>query len=195
MKVGLDCPLLYKASGAVAALLLAGLAGFYIRGLDYFSAPVKAVAAAKSQPNGIRSLPPRAFGHWKLMCIVNGQGDKKCELLLRVTDRDSKKLLMNLVVTRDDKGKPMFVVVTPPSVVLPAGVKLVPAGKPGAKANFLNCKPGSCEAARVLDDAFRFALSSASTLQVSYVAGNGHPIGYNLPVDGFKDGYTVWAGQ
>lgn len=198
MGVNTSLPRMYVAIIGVACLVVGGLGGFFIRGLDYFSAEKAATQVAgqeKAPPPGFKRLPVRQFGNWNLVCVTDDVSGKRCDLLLRVADKKTKKLLLSMVLAKGPKKDTVFVVVTPPNVMLPAGLRVAPEGKPEMKLNFASCKPGSCEAVAQFDQAFEGAISSASQVKVAYLTGAGREVGYNIPVTGFNEGYGAWQDE
>lgn len=188
-------PRLYAVLTVMVCLVLGGVGGYFLRG-DRTPAspgvPVKVTKPKAGLPPGFKQLPIRKFGHWNLVCVQNDRGVKLCDMVLRVVDKDSKKLLMSLVVSNKVKTSPLLVVITPPSAALPEGVKMVPEGRAETKLTFASCKPGSCEAVSAFNDSIKDALSSSGTVTVSYIAAGGHPVQYKLPLDGFRDAYAAW---
>jgi invasion protein IalB len=185
-------------AAVVVALVFGGIAGFYIRGLHHFSAPQgsplqpAANRPAASLPAGFTRLAPRSFGNWTLACVQGPKGGKQCDLVMPVIDGATKKTVLKLLVTRGPQGKPVLSVLTPPDVVLPEGLTLVPGSKPAIKIAFLRCGPGACQALLALDGATSAALGGADALQISYVGAGGHKVGYKVPTTGFSDGYAAW---
>ncbi len=186
------------ALGAVLGMALAGTAGFYIgkNQVAIEQNPVPATATPQQQarhlPKGVTRLPTKTFGKWNLNCLQNAQKQQKCELVLRAVDQARKALVLSLAVVRNPKGEPVLVVITPPNATLSAGVRLVPEASAELKAGFAACRPGACQAEVTLTDAAVAALSSAGSLQVSYVGGGGRTISYKLPNAGFREGYEAW---
>jgi invasion protein IalB len=182
--------------GAILGLALAGTAGFYVGknqvAVEKNQGAATAQAPAPQLPAGVTRLPTQTFGNWNLNCLQNLQKQKKCELVLRAVDRTRKALVLSLAVARNTKGETLLVVITPPSVALAAGVRLVPGTSPEMKIGFATCGPGACQAIVGLSDSLVAALSSADALQVSYVAGTGHPVNYKLPITGFSQGFAAW---
>ena len=194
---GLHLSLTHAILGGLLGLALAGTAGFYIGKEQIIggAAPATTMAQVPQLPKGVTRLPVQKFGNWNLNCLQNEQKQKKCELVLRAVDKTRKALVLSLVVARNAKGEALLVVVTPPSVTFSAGVQLVPGAGQPLTAAFASCRPGSCQAAVVLADAVTESLSSADTLEVSYVAGAGNKVSYKLPMTGFREGYSAWQGS
>lgn len=134
---------------AIVALIAGGAGGFFYAKDKYANQPAPRVArqaartaaapAKPALPPGVKRLPSRAFGHWALNCVQNAKNVKSCEISLRVVDRKTHGVLLDLLVGRNGKGKPVYVVVTPPNVTLPAGLRLGFGKQPEVKANFVNC--------------------------------------------------------
>jgi invasion protein IalB len=196
MSDNLNVPRLYAVVAAIVCLAIGGIGGYFLRGADripgHDGVPVKMAKPAAGLPPGYKPLPVRNFGHWNVVCLANDQGNKLCDMVLRVVDKNTKKLLMSLVISNKVKTSPVFVVITPPSVKLPEGVKVEAEGKAPAKLTFSNCNPGSCEAGAPLDDAIKDVFGSSAVVSVAYVAAGGRLVRYQLPVDGFGAGYAAW---
>lgn len=188
----------YIILGFCLMLVISGVAGFYI---GKYRSPMNAPQIVASEtpqpqmprlPEGVTRLPSRTFGNWNLNCLQNRQQQKICELVLRAVDKTRKALVLSLAVARNPKGGPVFVVTTPPSAELSAGIRLVADTNPEQHTNFVTCGPRACHAVSELTDSIITMLSSGTSLQVSYVAERGRAISYKLPIAGFHEGYAAW---
>ncbi|MDE2184057.1 MAG: invasion associated locus B family protein [Alphaproteobacteria bacterium] len=185
------------ALAVAVALIAAGSIGFYLRGLDYFAGPKAGERLASSPhpvatvPSGFTRLPSRTFGNWTMTCIEAPKQGKRCELVMPVVDKN-KQAVLRLAVTRGPQGKAVLVVMTPPNVVLPEGLTLVPGRRSAIKLGFLRCAPRACQAITALDSGAESALSAADTLEIGYVGAGGRKVAYKMPTSGFADGYAAW---
>ena len=173
----------------VFLMALSGIAGFYIGKNQTAMEQPPALAAATPQqhaqqlPKGVTRLPVKAFGNWNLNCFENVQKQRNCELVLRAVSQMRKELVLSLAVVRKPKGDPLLIVVTPPSVTLPAGVELAPDASPGVlKASFAACGPGACKAEIGLTDAVVTVMRGHPLCKFPMLAAPGARSATNCPM-------------
>jgi len=185
---------LIAAAFIIAIAVAAGIA-FYL-GRQTASQPQLAGPIERgrvTRPNFTR-LPPKRFGSWTLACLRDAQQTTHCSLVLRAMN-PRHQLVMQIAVVRTPKAKAAMTILTGPNALVAAGVKLTPGNTPPVNAPFLRCLPAACEASLLVSDKLVGALSSSDTTDVSFVAGNGRPVGYKLQTQGFKDGYAAWQSE
>jgi invasion protein IalB len=177
-----------KQSTAIALLGGAAVAVVAVVGLIFLW------PGQNQQPQGAPPLPAnaRTFGNWALTCGNDQQGVKRCALLMRVLDNDTRRMVLSINLTRGPRGNPIFVVVTPPSVVNTAGVTIQPAMGEAATGQFQSCTPQRCLSIIVLTEALAKSIAASQNMNVQYVAGNGRPVRYPLPTNGFAQGLMAW---
>jgi invasion protein IalB len=178
----------------VAAAVLAALA--FAAGILYVRSTNQAAQQAASNP-AVPPLPEgtRSFGPWALTCADEDQGAKRCTLIVRVIDQQTKHMVLSITVTRGPRGNPILIVLTPPSVTTAQGLTVTPATGNEVKAPVQSCTPQRCMAIVLIDDNLRQALSTAPTTTFTYVAGNGRIVSYPLPTRGFAEGFAAFEAE
>lgn len=175
--------------------VLAGVAGgaYYLGTRNKVETVEQQVERAGVGPQLTR-LPTQRFGSWALSCVQNVQGAKRCTLGLIVMERARKQAILKLGFVATRKG-PAMVALTPPNALIPAGFTMVPEKSQGVRVPYTRCMPRACEAIFLLSDQLATSLRTAAHLQVRFVAGNGHPVAFQIPIAGFADGYAAWQNQ
>jgi invasion protein IalB len=152
----------------------------------------------QQQAGGVPPLPPgtRSFGNWALVCgQQNVESGARCNLLMRVIDQESQRLVTSVNLTRGPQGNAIFVINTPPGIVIPAGVSITPAEGTVATGAVQTCRANGCTGIVVASDTLVTELSSAPTMGIGYTAPNGRPVNFNLPATGFQQGYNAWLAE
>ena len=167
--------------------LLAGMIGYLIHRHIVSIAP-----AVPASGQSVTRLPARTFGHWNLVCVRDAQAVTRCDVVLRVVDQTSKKLVLSLVLGRNPEHRAIFVVVTPPNAVAADGVRMTPAGAATHSIAIAACVAGSCRAALPVTDALTAELAAANAINVRYNNKEGREVQYDLPNDGFADALAAW---
>jgi invasion protein IalB len=139
----------------------------------------------------VTRLPPQHFGSWTLQCVRTPQGRTGCALGMRVTTQARRGILMMLDVVRTRKG-PAFRAVTPPNALLPAGFTITPEKGQKTAEPFARCLPRFCESIFLISDQLASGLKESQKAQIRFVAGNGRPVQFDIPVNGFGDGFQAW---
>ncbi|MGC9953232.1 MAG: invasion associated locus B family protein [Rhizomicrobium sp.] len=186
---------LYALAAVLAFGALTGIAGYYIGKAQHTETveSLPAVTAGRyAAGEGITRLPPRSFGHWILACILDASKTKHCSILLRAVDASSHKLVLSLIVSRNQNGQDMLVALTPPNAALAGGFRLTSGTGAVRNIPFRACGPGACRAAIPLDHDLAAAVSSSATVSVSYEAAMGQTVSYVLPSTGFDQAYAAW---
>ena len=137
-------------------------------------------------------LAPRKFGNWTLSCLLDAQLAKHCNLVFQAVDNSRKHLLLRLVIARTARGQVAMIVSTPPDAAVASGVKLTPGGGQTVMIPFVRCRPRTCEASLAVTDSLSNSLGAADATRVSFVTGAGKAISYQLPSQGFKEGFAAW---
>jgi invasion protein IalB len=179
---------------AVLVLAVAAVTGvaFYV---GQHNAGVAAFAPALHLPGfqpSVTRLPSKKFGNWTLACLLDLQQAKHCNLVFQAVDNSRKHLLLRLVVARTATGQVAMIISTPPDAAMASGVKLNPGSAPPVMIPFIRCRPHTCEASLPLTDSLANALATADTTRVTFSATGGKPISYQLPSQGFKEGFAAW---
>jgi invasion protein IalB len=171
---------------AAVVAVLAGVIGYFVLGSGK---PEQAANQATVPP-----LPAdaRSFGPWALTCANDDKAVKRCAMVIRVLDQQSKRMMLAINVTRGPRGNPILVVVTPPSVTTSQGLTVAPATGAAVKAPVQSCTPQRCMAIFLIDEALQKSLTNSPTTTFQYVAGNGRAISYPLPTRGFGDGFAAF---
>ena len=139
----------------------------------------------------------RNFESWALTCTTGQDNVKRCALLMRVLDQETRRMVLSINLTRGPRGNPILAIVTPPSVVNTSGMTIQPsregtaAGK-AVRGDFQSCTPQRCMSIILLTEELAKEIAAAPQLTIQYVAGNGRPVRYNLPATGFGAGFAAW---
>jgi len=186
-------------AAVLAAMALAGASGYYLGARNAgprAEVPVERTAAA---PDGAKRqwqpLPERNFGDWRLMCLQNAKGMKRCELVLRAIAQKSHQLLAAVAVGQGPRGRTVLTVRTPPAVILPKGVNLKLGDTDLGGLAFVACTPRFCRAVQELDDKTATALGAADVAGIRYTVANGREIGFKVPAKGFAEGFAAWKAE
>jgi invasion protein IalB len=132
------------------------------------------------------------FGNWALIGCQEGAGDGPCILQLRIVNAEAQRVVFRLNLARAQNDNDVMLVQLPPSVVIPAGVTLTPAGGTAITGSIRTCRPAMCVGGMLLNDMFVQELSAAEAVTLSFVGANGRNININLPSAGFAEGFAAW---
>ena len=180
---------------ALVAVVTAGMGGYFLgahRAPPQEAVPLPSAVPAGPQARQWQALPETAFGNWRLVCVQNTKGAKRCELVLRAVAPKSRQFLAALAIGQGPRGHAILTVRTPPAVILPKGVHLKLGDSDLGGMGFVACTPRFCEAVRELDDKTVESLRAAATAGVRYTLANGREIGFKLSAKGFATGYPAW---
>jgi invasion protein IalB len=182
-----------KQSTAIALLGAAAVAVVLVVGVIFLWPGEEAPQGPPPLPAGTRN-----FGNWALACVNDQDGVKRCALLMRVLDQETRRMLLNISLTRGPQGNAIFQIITPPSVVNTAGVTIQPVDPPqnatgnAARGLFQRCTPQMCLGILMLTEELATQMAAMPQIRVQYVAGNGRQVNYPLPSAGFGPGYAAW---
>src|SRR5687768_6254800 len=108
----------------------------------------------------------RNFESWALTCPTDEQGVKRCALLMRVLDQETRRMVLNINLTRGPRGNPILAIYTPPSVVNTAGMTIQPSTGEAVRGEFQSCTPQRCISIILLTDELAKAIAASPQLTV-----------------------------
>lgn len=171
-----------------------------------FSADTSAVAVAQSQqppaqnrtvqaqpapaqPTGPIKTETQSFDNWVLTCqelpATAGAkiGRKTCFAVLRVTDSQSKRVVLVWKIGRDGKDVPTIALTTPTGVLVRDGVDLV-VGQTTRKLAYQWCNATDCEASLAYDQALAKELAGAKEATIAFRLQDGRQVNVKVGIGG-----------
>ncbi len=130
---------------------------------------------------------------WVVRCLEPQAGQsKRCEMVQVLSDRNSKREVLVMVIGyTGEKAPPQAVLVLPLGVLLPAGISLkIDQGAPKT-IPYRHCEPQGCIAPWQMTEVDLGALRAGTTLTVSVNDGGGKAV--DLPVS--LKGFTAALGK
>lgn len=186
----------YVASGlALVAVLGVGFGGYFLGQMKKTEEvlPENRPAGTVPQlPQGWERESSRQFDHWQLDCLKTPQGNQRCSLLLSAVGKQTKRLAFAMMISADNKSQPILVVITPPAVRIPEGVKLTFGSKELPVIPFVGCNGRFCRAVTALNKDTADAISQSNNATAQFTVSTGRSIAYKLQTNGFVEGYAAW---
>lgn len=180
------------AATPVAILLFSG-AGTVAEAQSQQPRPAQATQAqapaAPAPPAGPVKTETTNFDGWVLTCQETPPaagakvGKKTCWGTLRVTDNQSKRVVMVWKIGRDGKEVPTIAITTPTGVLVRDGVDLV-IGQNSRKLAYQWCSTAECEASLAYDQALANELSAAKEATVVFRLQDGRQVNVKVAVTG-----------
>ncbi|EKE78726.1 invasion associated locus B family protein [Oceanibaculum indicum] len=129
---------------------------------------------------------------WVVRCLEPQAGQpKRCEMVQVLSDRNTKREVLVMVVGYTGEKAPQAVLVLPLGVLLPAGISLkIDQGAPKT-IPYRHCEPQGCIAPWQMTEVDLAALRAGTTLTVSVNDGGGKAV--DLPVS--LKGFTAALGK
>jgi invasion protein IalB len=173
----------YAIAGGAAAVLIVAV-GLYL----YLSGP--------ANRGGVPPLPANArmFNNWALIGCQPNANNARCVLVRRAVNQQTRRLIMQMTVTRVPNGAAIMVVTLPPNVAIPNGLTITPMGGTAVKGAIRRCVPQACTAAVALTDTLANEMAATDTTALEFVAANGRNIRMNVNIQGFNQGFAAWLG-
>lgn len=169
-----------------------------------FSADTSAVAVAQSQqpagqsrtapaqpaqPSGPVKTETQSFDSWVLTCqelpAAGGAkaAKKTCVAALRVTDGQTKRVVVVWKIGRDGKDVPTIALTTPTGVLVRDGVDLT-VGQTTRKLAYQWCNASECEASLAYDQTLTRELSAAKEATISFRLQDGRQVNVKVGISG-----------
>lgn len=148
-----------------------------------------APAPAPAQPTGPVKTETTSFEAWVLTCQETPPpagaktGKRTCWGTLRVSDAQSKRVVVVWKIGRDAKDVPTLAITTPTGVLVRDGVDLV-IGQNARKLAYQWCSAGECEASLAYDQALANELSAAKEATVVFRLQDGRQVNVKVAVSG-----------
>lgn len=149
-------------------------------------APAQAPAAA---PAGPVKTETQSFDNWVLTCqelppaAGAKTGKKTCFAVLRVSDNQSKRVVLVWKIGRDGKDVPTIALTTPTGVLVRDGVDLV-LGQNARKLAYQWCSASECEASIAYDAALAKELAAAKEATITFRLQDGRQVNVKVGVTG-----------
>lgn len=144
---------------------------------------------APAQPSGPIKTETQSFDNWVLTCqempATAGAkiGRKTCFAALRVTDGQSKRVVVVWKIGRDGKDVPTIAITTPTGVLVRDGVDLV-VGQNTRKLAYQWCNATECEASLAYDQALAKELSGAKEATIAFRLQDGRQVNVKVGITG-----------
>ena len=146
-------------------------------------------AAAPAAPAGPVKTETQSFDNWVLTCqelppaAGAKTGKKTCFAVLRITDNQSKRVVVVWKIGKDGKDVPTIPITTPTGVIVRDGVDLV-LGQNTRKLAYQWCNGTECEASIAYDAALSKELSAAKEATISFRLQDGRQVNVKVGVTG-----------
>jgi len=144
---------------------------------------------APAQPTGPVKTETTNFEGWVLTCqeappaAGAKTGKKACWGILRVTDAQSKRVVVVWKIGRDGKDVPTIAITTPTGILVRDGVDLV-IGQNTRKLAYQWCSTSECEASLAYDQALANDLSAAKEATVAFRLQDGRQVNVKVAIGG-----------
>lgn len=145
--------------------------------------------AAPAAPAGPVKTETQSFDNWVLTCqelppaAGTKTGKKTCFAVLRITDNQSKRVVVVWKIGRDGKDVPTIAITTPTGVLVRDGVDLV-LGQNTRKLAYQWCNGTECEASIAYDAALAKELSAAKEATIAFRLQDGRQVNVKVGVTG-----------
>lgn len=182
------CALAALIAVAPLALVLSDGGGFVAEAQSPQPRPAQS-APAPSAPAGPVKTETTNFEGWVLTCQEGPPaagaktGKKACWGLLRVTDAQSKRVVVVWKIGRDGKDVPTIAITTPTGVLVRDGVDLM-LGQNSRKLAYQWCNANECEASLAYDQALANELSAAKEATIAFRLQDGRQLNVKVAVSG-----------
>lgn len=140
-------------------------------------------------PAGPVKTETQSFDNWVLTCqelppaAGAKTGKKTCFGVLRITDSQSKRVVVVWKIGRDAKDVPTIAVTTPTGVLVRDGVDLM-LGQNTRKLAYQWCNASECEASLAYDQALAKELSAAKEATIVFRLQDGRQVNVKVGVTG-----------
>lgn len=144
---------------------------------------------APAQPSGPIKTETQSFDNWVLTCQelpASGgakMGRKTCFGALRVTDGQTKRVVVVWKIGRDGKDVPTIAVTTPTGVLVRDGVDLV-LGQNTRKLAYQWCNATECEASLAYDQALAKELAASKEATIAFRLQDGRQVNVKVGISG-----------
>lgn len=145
--------------------------------------------AAPAAPTGPVKTETQSFDNWVLTCqelppaAGAKTGKKTCFGALRITDNQSKRVVVVWKIGKDGKDVPTIAITTPTGVLVREGVDLV-LGQNTRKLAYQWCSTSECEASIAYDAALARELSGAKEATIAFRLQDGRQVNVKVGVTG-----------
>jgi invasion protein IalB len=137
--------------------------------------------------NSITRTETITYGSWTVDCQTTAPtptSSKQCIARLQATEQNSKQILLNWIIGRNNQGVLTTVLNTPTGVQIAQGVELKFGENAVHKLSYVLCGPRRCEAAMPMDAVLISNATAADKAVVTFVGLEGKNISITLPIQG-----------
>ncbi|MFG1205040.1 invasion associated locus B family protein [Xanthobacter aminoxidans] len=153
------------------------------------TAQARTAQSQPAAPAGPVKTETQSFDNWVLTCqevppaAGAKTGKKTCFAVLRITDNQSKRVVVVWKIGRDGKDVPTIAITTPTGVLVRDGVDLV-LGQNTRKLAYQWCNGTECEASIAYDAALAKELSAAKEATIAFRLQDGRQVNVKVGVTG-----------
>jgi invasion protein IalB len=133
--------------------------------------------------NSITRTEMITYGSWTVDCRTSPTS-KQCIARLQATEQNSKQVLLNWIIGRNNQGALTTVLNTPTGVQIAQGVELKFGEHAVHKLSYVLCGPRRCEAAMPMDAVLISNATAADKAVVTLVGVEGKNISISVPIQG-----------
>jgi invasion protein IalB len=156
-------------------------------------AGIPALVDAQDEPTEKDTSVVQRFADWALRCRPEAEGQPKtCRMVQSIVTAEGKRPVLQVVVGRFGAERTLGAV-----IFVPIGVRLRPGlglQIDGGKAQnfpFERCRPSSCQAEVVLDDALLKSLKSGLVGNLTFQDGSGRELKIAFSLKGFTAAFEA----
>lgn len=145
--------------------------------------------AQPAAPAGPVKTETTSFDNWVFTCqelppAAGAKiGRKTCWGAMRITDNQSKRVVMVWKIGRDAKDAPTIAITTPTGVLVREGVDVV-IGQNARKLTYQWCNASECEASLVYDQALANELSASKEATIAFRLQDGRQVNVKVGLSG-----------
>ena len=154
------------------------------------AAPAAPGAAGAAKPGEQAQAPQLISSPWTKLCSTDPEAKKEICLVTMELRAETGQFLASVLV-RETKGEPKktFAVVTPLTVQLQPGFRVVVEKQPPVNGKFTICFPNGCFGELEIDADFVKKLKVAQGVAIQVVNQAGRPVSFPIPLTGFGKAY------
>lgn len=155
------------------------------------TAPAQPVVPKPAPKPGEQAQAPQLISSpWTKLCSTDKEAKKEICLVTMELRAETGQFLASVLV-RETKGEPKktFAVVTPLTVQLQPGFRVVVEKQPPVNGKFTICFPNGCFGELEIDADFVKKLKAAQGVAIQVVNQAGRPVSFPIPLAGFTKAY------
>ena len=151
-------------------------------------------AAAQDKPEELptQKTTNQVVGDWTVTCATNDAGKKVCAMMQRLSNAQTKQVVLAWLIGLDPAGDKVMTLRTPLGLLLNKGVVVQVDDNPHLVISYRTCVQSFCEAVHALNASLLDTLKAGTTAKVQLQNLQEQAVNINVSLKGFGKAFEIF---